>query len=1204
MKFKTDPDTCSCCEGVEILTPLSTYNRPGLPALAYRIGTHGDFLESMLARLSSLAVEVDENGVPLAWQAGQPDCEPRSRTRPGDPCAPTDRPRHYLLRALTTRLHDDPAIALLDAWAVVADVLTFYQERIANEGYLRTALERRSVQELARLVGYKLRPGVASSVYLAFELDRGYQVRIPAGTRAQSVPQPGDLPQPFETSTDLNARYAWNAIPARRQRPQYIALHNVYATERLYLEGLSTMLKPNDPLLFVFGAGQGEQAARFVQATETVTVIEPVPGAGYTIVDLQPLEAVVEAQRLATHYLDAEQFDTVLDTHTAAALLPHLQVLVQARSLKVIAQNVQAALRLLAQPVHPNAGPPLRSWLQNLESDLLALSALLAPPASSQQQARSPFPFLAQAAAQVKEPARRFASGSDLPRDLAQILSRGGGAIPELITALNPRLAKTFYPAWGSAQTTPDPSLQRVAALRVKAAPWGHNAAPMPILDDQGALVGETEWPLEGATTIQVILPVVPGGVGPVFFHGLAIAPIHQRARITIKAGGQTYRHVLDITEGATLTLPIGQVEVEEATENSTHIRFIVDGLERFIQFDRNGDQVDVTVNDKPPLTTLAEGETITLDLGTGHRVTAFYSSSGVGVTDETLLPVARRNELYLDAAYDQILPSSYLVLDRPGWPQPRAFQVERVDTVAKTDYKLSGQSTHLVLSDDWLTDQDLLLSDIRSTTVYARSEALKQVDERYDDEVGGTAIELDGLYDGLELGRWVFVSGERVDIPGASGVQGAELAMIANVTQGVQQVIDADGNQLDRPGDKAHTTLKLAQPLDFRYARQTVKVYANVALATHGETRREIVGSGDARKAFQKFTLRQAPLTYVPASTPSGAASTLEVRVSDVRWPEVERLHALDGDERGYELRRDNDGTKDLTTIRFGDGVHGARLPTGPENVEALYRSGIGKLGNVPAETIKMLITRPLGVKAVNNPERASGGADRDDRDAARRNAPLAVQALDRLVSAQDYADFCRMFAGVGKAAAQVFPQRRGKLVHVTIAGADDIPIDVNSSLYRNLNLALRRYGDPSQPFEVDVRELLLLIVSARVRVLPDYRWESVEPQIRGALLETFGFERRELGQDVYAAELIAAIQRTPGVAYVDLDFLGNLSEADSLDPVKLQQILPNPLPPRPVEGIDIWFARRGAGTDILPAQLALLSPEIPETLVLTELT
>ena len=50
----------------------------------------------------------------------------------------------YPLRNLKTRDPNDFAIALLDAWATVADVLTFYHERIANEGYLRTATERRS----------------------------------------------------------------------------------------------------------------------------------------------------------------------------------------------------------------------------------------------------------------------------------------------------------------------------------------------------------------------------------------------------------------------------------------------------------------------------------------------------------------------------------------------------------------------------------------------------------------------------------------------------------------------------------------------------------------------------------------------------------------------------------------------------------------------------------------------------------------------------------------------------------------------------------------------------------------------------------------------------------------------------------------------------------------------------------------------------
>ena len=182
--------SCGCCEGIAIAVPQPTANRPGLNALAYRVGTHATFLETMIARLSS-----------------------------------ADYPA---LAALTTRDPADPSIALLDSWALVADVLTFYQERIANEGYLRTATERLSVLQLARLIGYRLRPGVAATVYLAYTLDEDRsktpplptQTLIPAGSRSQSVPGPGQKPQAFETSVDLDARSAWNVLGPRQTQPQ------------------------------------------------------------------------------------------------------------------------------------------------------------------------------------------------------------------------------------------------------------------------------------------------------------------------------------------------------------------------------------------------------------------------------------------------------------------------------------------------------------------------------------------------------------------------------------------------------------------------------------------------------------------------------------------------------------------------------------------------------------------------------------------------------------------------------------------------------------------------------------------------------------------------------------------------------------------------------------------------------------------------
>jgi hypothetical protein len=157
--------SCGCCAGIQIITPETEANPPGLSALRYRVGTYATFYETMLARLSSLSLSIPSP----------------------DGSAQTIRP----LQQLTTREPSDPSIALLDAWAIVGDVLTFYQERIANEGYLPTAVERQSMIELARLVNYIPRPGVSASVYLAFTMLNGFSGTVPAGTRAQSVPGSG-----------------------------------------------------------------------------------------------------------------------------------------------------------------------------------------------------------------------------------------------------------------------------------------------------------------------------------------------------------------------------------------------------------------------------------------------------------------------------------------------------------------------------------------------------------------------------------------------------------------------------------------------------------------------------------------------------------------------------------------------------------------------------------------------------------------------------------------------------------------------------------------------------------------------------------------------------------------------------------------------------------------------------------------------------
>ncbi len=225
---------CGCCDALTQETPQAITNRPALSAISYRTGSYSTFLGSMLAALS-------------------------------DPDLPA-------LSALRTRDGSDFTIALLDSWAISLDIITFYQERLANEAFLRTAVDQRSVFELARLLGYVPSPGVAASSVLAFTLSSAAgspdNVTIPAGTRVQSIPGPGQMPQVFETSSDLTAVIGLNALAAQTHLPWQL---NTGDTST-WLAGSANNINIGDAVLFIATSTSGSPIAagpadlRFVSA--------------------------------------------------------------------------------------------------------------------------------------------------------------------------------------------------------------------------------------------------------------------------------------------------------------------------------------------------------------------------------------------------------------------------------------------------------------------------------------------------------------------------------------------------------------------------------------------------------------------------------------------------------------------------------------------------------------------------------------------------------------------------------------------------------------------------------------------------------------------------------------------------------------------------------------------------------------------------
>ena len=224
-------NTCGCCE-LPAQTPLRASNRPGLAAIVFRVGTYSSFRLSMLQSIAGT----------------------------------------QSLSALKTRSDDDYAITLLDMWATVADVLTFYQERIANESYLRTARQRDSILQMARMLDYHLRPGIAATTFLAFTIDQNSSLKIPVGLRVQSVPGENEQPQIFETLESILADSRFNSsrilpVPAAFNPLAKGSTSGILAPGAEGLRGAAA-ISPGDQLVLFSGSQLEELTVREIRTEE------------------------------------------------------------------------------------------------------------------------------------------------------------------------------------------------------------------------------------------------------------------------------------------------------------------------------------------------------------------------------------------------------------------------------------------------------------------------------------------------------------------------------------------------------------------------------------------------------------------------------------------------------------------------------------------------------------------------------------------------------------------------------------------------------------------------------------------------------------------------------------------------------------------------------------------------------------------------
>ncbi len=536
------------------------------------------------------------------------------------------------------------------------------------------------------------------------------------------------------------------------------------------------------------------------------------------------------------------------------------------------------------------------------------------------------------------------------------------------------------------------------------------------------------------------------------------------------------------------------------------------------------------------------------------------YTSDWPAFKASARAPGTRIAWLDLDGVVADIAAGSLVVLGKGDFNHPSGgsgdtyvelYQVRATSEVSRAQFALSGKVTRLELAGENFADE--FYSHPRELSVFAVSEELALAEYPVTTPLSGDTLPLAVSADGLLPGRRLIVRGTSVD--------GEALVQFATVRS-----VTAQGSRCN---------VQLTEPLPATLQRDSVLVHANVALASHGESVTTILGSGNAALPFAAYELKQLPLTYRAAPTESGAAAQITLRVGGIEWSEKPTLYGAAAAEGAYTL--DTDAAARLW-LRFGDGIAGARLPSGQNNLVAVSRKGLGAAGNVRADTLTQLSSRPLGLKGVANPAAALGGTEAEGEGSARRSMPIATRTLGRVVSLLDYEDFALAFAGIAKAQATVLPLRGGRTIVVTVAAEDGALINSASPVWNNLLDALHAAGDPLVKVQLLAAQQSSVRLGLKVKVAAAYDAAEVLANVEAALRAALAFDVRRLAQPVQQSEVVAAAQAVAGVVAIDLDWLYGGSAPLAQTQASLRARL---LASR---------ARVGAGGAPLPAELLTL--------------
>lgn len=525
-------------------------------------------------------------------------------------------------------------------------------------------------------------------------------------------------------------------------------------------------------------------------------------------------------------------------------------------------------------------------------------------------------------------------------------------------------------------------------------------------------------------------------------------------------------------------------------------------------------------------------------------------------------LNVGDTSSIPLDAPVDDLAIGSLLAVraeeQRWGFINASFANVRRIAASARTAFywgNVTGATTMLSL--DSALDGGFWFDtfDIRQLELYEIVDAF--------------TMRAQGTPTATPRGRTVYFFGLPAQ---ATALQNVSLAFVKpgadSYFRTVVAVPDLSGVDPATPRMTALTLDDAVDYADFDNDAPATTVYGNLVDATEGKTQPSaILGNGDARATFQTFRVPKAPLTYtMEAGATPPQQPEIHVFVGERQWRQVAALYGRGPADEVYVVRQDATGD---SWVQFGDGITGARLPSGVDNVTAVWRVGAGAWGPMKPATDPALGGRLDGLKGVKLPDIVTGGAPREDAAHAREAAPGKLQSLGRLVSIDDFASEALGIGGVVRARAgwELIGGVPGIVVTILMAAGREHEADAVRATLAKYN---RCRGPQRAPIMVRQAQFEYVFVDATVALDARFKQDDVLVAIRRALGVNgeeangvdgagglFDLAGRALGQSEYASRIEGIIQDVEGVVWTEVTALGSLGVAS--DPLSL------PLPSEP---------------------------------------